>query len=65
MSQMPLFASPSETVLVDDERGRVAYTPGFLPADVVQAWFAELRESVPWKTQRRRMYDRDVDVPRL
>jgi len=65
MSQMPLFASPSETVLVDDERGRVAYTPGFLSADVVQAWFAELRESVPWKTQRRRMYDRDVDVPRL
>lgn len=65
MSQMPLFASPSETVLVDDERGRVAYTAGFLPADVVQAWFAELRESVPWKTQRRRMYDRDVDVPRL
>jgi alkylated DNA repair dioxygenase AlkB len=65
MSQMPLFASPSETVLVDDERGRVAYTPGFLTADVAQAWFAELRQSVPWKTQRRRMYDRDVDVPRL
>ena len=65
MSQMPLFASSSETMLVDDERGRVAYTPGFLSADVVQAWFAELRESVPWKTQRRRMYDRDVDVPRL
>jgi alkylated DNA repair dioxygenase AlkB len=65
MSQMPLFASHSGTVLLDDELGRVAYTPDLLAADVAQAWFAELRQSVPWKTQRRRMYDRDVDVPRL
>jgi alkylated DNA repair dioxygenase AlkB len=65
MSQMPLFASASETVLVDDELGRIVYTPEFLPADTAHAWFAELRESVPWKTQRRRMYDREVDVPRL
>ena len=65
MSQIPLFVSSSESVLVDDERGRVAYTPAFLAIDVAEAWFAELRQSVPWKTQRRRMYDRDVDVPRL
>ena len=65
MSQMPLFESPSETVLVDDELGRVAYTPGFLSAEQAQAWFAELREGVAWQSQRRRMYDRDVDVPRL
>jgi len=65
MSQIPLFASSSESVLVDDERGRVAYTPAFLAIDVAEAWFAELRQSVPWKTQRRRMYDREVDVPRL
>jgi alkylated DNA repair dioxygenase AlkB len=65
MSQLPLFATASETVLVDDERGRVAYTPGVLAADVAAAWFVELRERVPWKTQRRRMYDREVDVPRL
>jgi len=32
---------------------------------VAEAWFAELRETVPWKAERRRMYDRDVDVPRL
>src|SRR5262249_25800683 len=65
MSQMPLFASPSETVLVEDGRGRIVYTPGFLPAGTADAWFAELRESVAWQTQRRRMYDREVDVPRL
>jgi alkylated DNA repair dioxygenase AlkB len=65
MSQMPLFESGSETVLVDDELGRVAYTAGFLAGDEAQARFAELRDGVPWQTQRRRMYDRDVDVPRL
>jgi len=65
MSQMPLFASTAETVLVNDERGRIAYTSDFVPADVASGWFAELRESVRWQTQRRRMYDREVDVPRL
>ena len=65
MSQLPLFASASETVLVDDERGRVVYTHDVVPADLARAWFAALSESVPWKSERRRMYDRDVDVPRL
>ena len=65
MSQMPLFASTTETVLVNDERGRIAYTSDFAPADVASGWFAELRESVKWESLRRRMYDRDVDVPRL
>jgi alkylated DNA repair dioxygenase AlkB len=29
------------------------------------AWFDALREGVAWQSERRRMYDRDVDVPRL
>jgi alkylated DNA repair dioxygenase AlkB len=65
MSQLSLFTPPRESVLVDDERGRIGYRPDFVPAETARAWLAELRESVPWKTQRRRMYDRDVDVPRL
>jgi alkylated DNA repair dioxygenase AlkB len=65
MSQMSLFAVPAEIVLTDDARGRVVYTPAVVSADVARAWFAELRDAVPWRTQRRRMYDRDVDVPRL
>jgi alkylated DNA repair dioxygenase AlkB len=65
MSQLPLFAGTSETVLVNDERGRITYTSDLIPADVARRWFAELRESVRWQTQRRRMYDREVDVPRL
>ena len=65
MSQLSLFAGAGETVLTDDARGRVIYTPGAVSDEVARAWFAELRESVPWQAERRRMYDRDVDVPRL
>jgi alkylated DNA repair dioxygenase AlkB len=64
VAQIPLFGS-SPGVLADDERGRIVYTPRFVPPAIAQAWFAELREVVPWKAERRRMYDRDVDVPRL
>jgi alkylated DNA repair dioxygenase AlkB len=64
MSQLPLFED-QEAILVDDARGRVVYTPAFVAPAVADAWFRELRHSVSWQTQRRRMYDRDVDVPRL
>jgi alkylated DNA repair dioxygenase AlkB len=66
MSQLPLFAAgPGDTLLANDARGRIAHIPGLVPADVAGAWFAELRETVAWQAQRRRMYDREVDVPRL
>jgi alkylated DNA repair dioxygenase AlkB len=65
MSQLPLFAQASETVFVDDARGRILYTPDFLRAEVARAWFGEVRGAVAWEAQRRRMYDREVDVPRL
>ncbi len=64
MALLPLFDS-GETVLADDARGRIVYTPGFLDAGEAAAWFAELREGVAWKAERRQMYDREVDVPRL
>ena len=65
MSQLSLFPQARQTVLVDDARGRIVYTPDFLPAAVARAWFDEVRGTVAWEAQRRRMYDRDVDVPRL
>jgi alkylated DNA repair dioxygenase AlkB len=61
---MPLF-DRGETVLADDSLGRIAYTPDLVAAAVAQAWFAELRDAVEWKAERRQMYDREVDVPRL
>ena len=64
MAQLTLFDS-SDRVLVDDERGRVAYTPAFVDLATAQAWFAELRTGVGWRSERRMMYDREVDVPRL
>jgi alkylated DNA repair dioxygenase AlkB len=64
LPQLSLFR-PDEGVLVDDTTGRIAYTPRFVDGPTALAWFAELRESVPWKAERRRMYDREVDVPRL
>jgi alkylated DNA repair dioxygenase AlkB len=64
MPQLALF-DPRDEVLADDARGRITYTPGFLPADLARAWFEEIRASVAWKAERRQMYDREVDVPRL
>jgi alkylated DNA repair dioxygenase AlkB len=62
--QLGLFP-PAETVLADDPRGRIVYTPRVLGAPEARALWAELRAGVEWKAERRRMYDRDVDVPRL
>ena len=64
MSQLTLFDS-TETLVVDDGRGRVSYMPRFVNADTAAAWFAELRSGVAWDAERRMMYDREVDVPRL
>lgn len=64
MALLPLFDT-GETVLADDARGRIVYTPGIVPDADARAWFAALREGVKWNAQRRQMYDREVDVPRL
>ena len=64
MPQLGLFDS-TDTVLVDDERGRITYTPGFVDVDTAAAWFAALRGAVEWRSERRLMYEREVDVPRL
>jgi alkylated DNA repair dioxygenase AlkB len=64
MSQLGLFDS-CQRALVDDERGRITYTPGFVDAETALAWFTELHSGVTWRSERREMYDREVDVPRL
>src|SRR5262245_61146918 len=64
MPQLRLF-DVSETVLVDDERGRIVYSPEFVDGATSRAWFDELRANVEWRAERRMMYDREVDVPRL
>jgi alkylated DNA repair dioxygenase AlkB len=64
LTQLGFFGGSSRT-LVDDATGTIVYTPGFADAPTARRWFEELRDQVAWHSQRRRMYDRDVDVPRL
>jgi alkylated DNA repair dioxygenase AlkB len=64
MSQLVLFDS-SDRQLADDERGRITYSPRLADASTAKAWFEELRAAVKWRGERRMMYDREVDVPRL
>ena len=64
MAQLTLFDS-GERLLVDDERGRITYLPGLVDVATAASWFTELRGGVDWRSERRMMYDREVDVPRL
>jgi alkylated DNA repair dioxygenase AlkB len=64
MAQLTLFDS-SDTLLADDGRGRIVYTARFVDAATAEAWFTQLRTTVNWRSERRMMYDREVDVPRL
>jgi alkylated DNA repair dioxygenase AlkB len=64
MPQLSLFDSTA-AIVVDAGKGRVTYTPRFIDAQTAAAWFAELRHGVEWRAERRMMYDREVDVPRL
>ncbi|WP_213434396.1 MULTISPECIES: alpha-ketoglutarate-dependent dioxygenase AlkB family protein [Lysobacteraceae] len=57
--------SPAERVLIEDEEGGCRYVPAFIDVDRADAWFAALRDEVDWRQQRRPMYDRVVEVPRL
>jgi alkylated DNA repair dioxygenase AlkB len=64
MAQLTLFGS-HEIVVTDGERGRIVYTPAFVDAATAARWFDELRHTVPWRSEKRMMYDREVEVPRL
>lgn len=59
------FFDDGQRTLVDDETGRIVYVPVFVDAATAQAWFTTLRDSAAWKSERRWMYDREVEVPRL
>lgn len=64
LTQLGFFDDGRRT-LVDDESGRIDYLPAFVDLKTADAWFSAIRDGVAWKSERRRMYDRDVDVPRL
>jgi alkylated DNA repair dioxygenase AlkB len=64
MSQLPLFSDRCVTLL-DQPSAKVTYWPTCVPPCTADAWFATLLEDVDWQSDRRMMYDREVDVPRL
>jgi len=63
--QFSLLPRPEEEILVDDETGRIVYRRDVFDEEQTAAWFETLRADVAWRTERRPMYDRVVDVPRL
>lgn len=63
--QFSFIAEPDFETLVDDETGRIVYKRALFEAAQARAWFGELRDHVTWHTERRPMYDRVVEVPRL
>ena len=64
LSQLGFFGDGQRT-LVDDETGRILYVPAFVDTATADRWFAVLRDNVAWKSEKRWMYDREVEVPRL
>ena len=60
-----LFQDAGMMQVVDDAEGGVRYWPAFARTEQADAWFEALHAQVPWSAQRRTMYDRTVDVPRL
>ncbi len=61
---MDLFA-PTQLQVVAGDEGGVRYWPGFVDRRDADAWFDALVAGADWTAQRRRMYERTVDVPRL
>lgn len=64
MSTGSLFGSGPQRLL-DDASGCIEYRPGVLAPQLADQWFEMLRERVAWRQQRRVMYERELDVPRL
>ena len=64
MVQPSLFCTDSAHLLSGDE-GEVSYYPNVISSEKAAQWFAYFHEHMAWQAERRQMYDREVDVPRL
>lgn len=64
--QIQLSLFPEQSLqLVEDVEGGMAYHPACVTPKQARCWFEELLHAVPWRSLRRPMYERVVDVPRL
>ncbi|RFU49188.1 alpha-ketoglutarate-dependent dioxygenase AlkB [Paraburkholderia sp. DHOC27] len=62
--QQELF-EPTPTQVTQDDDGGICYLPACLGAAHAQQWFDVLLKDAGWGAYRRKMYDREVAVPRL
>lgn len=65
MSQQLGFFQADARVVLDDSSGSIVYYPAALTAEQSSRAFEQLFNSIPWRSERRMMYEREVDVPRL
>ena len=63
--QFSFMPQADERVLADDDRGKIVYKERAFDLARCATWFAQLRDGVAWRSERRMMYDRMIDVPRL
>jgi len=63
VTQLALFDQRIE--LLDGKLGSAIYRPSFVAVAEAPSWFETLRDGIDWRADRRVMYDREVDVPRL
>jgi alkylated DNA repair dioxygenase AlkB len=64
----PLLRSAADDcgeTLLDGELGRIVLFADRVARADCERWFAALLQDIAWETERRPMYDRIVDVPRL
>lgn len=64
MFQPSLSATDASALLTGPE-GDVHYYPNVLTPEDASRWFTDFHEHTVWQAERRQMYDREVDVPRL
>ena len=65
MKQLSFIEAADIEILVEDTFGRIVYKSALFDEAQSRAWFEQLRDGVAWRAERRPMYDRVVDVPRL
>ncbi|MGB6985994.1 MAG: alpha-ketoglutarate-dependent dioxygenase AlkB [Candidatus Aquilonibacter sp.] len=65
MSQQLGFFETDSRIILDDATGAIAYYPNVLGPDEATRVFDALLAAIPWRSERRMMYEREVDVPRL
>jgi len=63
VTQLALFDQRIE--LLDGKLGSAIYRPSFVAFAEAASWFETLLSGIDWRADRRVMYDREVDVPRL